>query len=137
MTHQRDPKDPREWMRRAWSNLTRARHHPGDPEVLYEDLCFDAQQAAEKAIKAVLVSRQIEFPKTHSIAQLITLAREQAICLPDDLEDATTLTPYAVATRYPRVDDDVTTEEHLEAVVLAEKVVKWAEKTLRGGTPTG
>ena len=37
----------------------------------------------------------------------------------------------------PRVDDDVMPEEHREAVVLAEKVVKWAEKQLRGSTPTG
>jgi len=31
--------------------------------VLYDDLCFDAHQAAEKAIKAVLVSRGAAFPR--------------------------------------------------------------------------
>ncbi len=29
--------------------------------VYLEDLCFDAQQAAEKAIKAVLIARSIPF----------------------------------------------------------------------------
>ena len=45
------PDDPREWLNRARSNLVKARHRM--PEVYLEDLCFEAQQAAEKAIKAV------------------------------------------------------------------------------------
>lgn len=44
----RDPTDPAEWLRRARSNLARARADRGLPEVLYEDLCFDTQQAVEK-----------------------------------------------------------------------------------------
>ncbi len=47
----RRPGDPAEWLRRARSNLHRARAYRQQPEVLYEDFCFDAQQAAEKAIK--------------------------------------------------------------------------------------
>jgi len=128
MTHR--PSDPKEWFRRARSNLARARLHPGDPDVSYEDLCFDAQQAAEKAIKAVLVSRQIDIPKTHSLAQLLTLAREHGIFAPEEVEAATMLTPYAVAARYPRADEDVTPEEHRQAVEMAEKVVKWAQGML-------
>ena len=41
--------DPREWMNRAHSNLARAKLWTDG--VYLEDLCFDAQQAAEKAIK--------------------------------------------------------------------------------------
>ena len=47
------PDDPREWLNRARSNLLRAREVVQG--VYLEDLCFDAQQAAEKAIKAVFV----------------------------------------------------------------------------------
>ncbi len=43
------PDDPREWLNRARSNLVRAGHR--DAGVYLEDLCFDAQQAAEKAVK--------------------------------------------------------------------------------------
>jgi len=39
-----------EWLKRAKSNLTRARQ-PKPDDVIWEDLCFDAQQAAEKSIK--------------------------------------------------------------------------------------
>ena len=37
--------DPHEWLNRARSNLLRAR--AVIPGVYFEDLCFDAQQAAE------------------------------------------------------------------------------------------
>lgn len=53
MPPNRDPTQAAEWLRRACSNLARARADRSVPEALYEDLCFDAQQAAEKAIKAV------------------------------------------------------------------------------------
>ena len=46
----RSPDDPREWLNRARSNLALARKMA--PAIYLEDLCFDAQQAAEKGIKA-------------------------------------------------------------------------------------
>jgi HEPN domain-containing protein len=49
------PDEPREWLNRARSNLAKARNTPQVFEIYLEDLCFDAQQAAEKAIKAVLI----------------------------------------------------------------------------------
>ena len=57
-----DPTDPMEWLRRARSNLASAGAGRFLPEVLYEDLCLDAQQAAEKAIKAILVHRKTPTP---------------------------------------------------------------------------
>lgn len=58
------PDQPSDWMARAWSNLllAEAGKRPG---IFLEDLCYEAQQAAEKALKAVCVFRKIEFPKTH------------------------------------------------------------------------
>ncbi len=47
---------PQEWLRRAKSNLARAKQ-PKPDEAIWEDLCFDAQQAAERAVKAVLRHR--------------------------------------------------------------------------------
>ena len=38
------PEDPREWLRRARSNLARASQGQTTPDVLFEDTCFDAQQ---------------------------------------------------------------------------------------------
>lgn len=127
----RDPTKPEEWLRRARSNLARARAGRQQPEVLYEDLCFDAQQAAEKAIKALLVHRGVPFPKTHALADLLTLVAESGIGVPEKLRDASVLTDYAVEARYPGVYEDVTEEDHAEAVRLAEQVVAWAESLIR------
>jgi HEPN domain-containing protein len=44
------PDDPHEWLNRARSSLAKAREGAAFPEIYLEDLCFDAQQAAEKAI---------------------------------------------------------------------------------------
>ena len=123
----RDPSDPQEWLRRARSNLARAQADFGLPDVLLEDLCFDASQAAEKAIKAILVNRSTPVPKTHSIAELLRLAASAGIPIPDDLIEASRLTYYAVTTRYPGITEEVTKEEYLTAVRLAVAVVQWAE----------
>jgi len=58
------PDDPREWLNRARSNLALARSTLAN--VYLEDLCFDAQQAAEKAIKAVFIHRVVSFPDIHN-----------------------------------------------------------------------
>ena len=39
--------------------------------VLLEDLCFESQQAAEKAIKAVFVHRGTSFPYIHDLGELL------------------------------------------------------------------
>ncbi|MBI4703780.1 MAG: HEPN domain-containing protein [Deltaproteobacteria bacterium] len=120
-----DPTNPREWLRRALSNLARASHSPGDPRVLLADLCFDAQQAAEKALKAVLVLRSIPFPRTHSLPELIDLLTAHAEGVPEEVREAAGLTRYAVATRYPGFDEDVESDDWREAVDWAERVVRW------------
>ena len=68
------PNDPREWLNRAGSNLALARNRA--PDVYLEDLCFEAQQAAEKAVKAVLIRRGVDFPYVHDLARLLTLLEE-------------------------------------------------------------
>ena len=54
------PDDSREWLRRAKGNLRLA--SVMDPEVPPEELCYNAQQAAEKAIKGVFVGLGKPFP---------------------------------------------------------------------------
>jgi HEPN domain-containing protein len=67
------------------------------PDVLFEDLCFDAQQAAERALKAVLISGGRRFPRTHDLAELLHLVAAMGLDLPPEVLEAKRLTPYAVA----------------------------------------
>jgi HEPN domain-containing protein len=74
MPERYSPEDPREWLNRAQSNLVLAGMQ-GD-RIYLEDLCFNAQQAAEKAIKALLIQRKVEFPYVHDIAELLTVLEQ-------------------------------------------------------------
>lgn len=125
------PDDPRDWLRRARSNpaLAKAR----GPDVYLEDLCFEAQQAAEKAVKAVLIARGLDVPRAHDLARLLSLLDEAGEDVPDEIREAAELTPYAVAGRYPGPLRPVTEEEYLRAVAVAEGVVRWAERLVSGG----
>jgi len=117
-------------LRRARSNLARARANRQIPEVLYEDLCFDAQQAAEKALKALLLSRSAQIPRTHDIAVLLTFPQEGGMQIPETLRESDRLTAYAVDSRYPGLSEDVSVEEYEQAVALAERVVRWVESII-------
>jgi HEPN domain-containing protein len=120
---------PEDWLRRARSNLARAREEKPDG-VLYEDLCFDAQQAAEKAIKGLLVARRIPFRFVHDIGELLEAATGGGVTVPEGLRDSVELTEYAVEARYPGPFEAVTEEEWRRAVSFAEAVVAWVEAAI-------
>ena len=130
----RDPDDPRAWLDRARSNLIRAQQRA--PNVYLEDLCFDAQQAAEKALKALCIERSLEFPYVHDLTRLVTLLQEEGQPVPDEVKEAGRLTRYAVFTRYPGVGDPVTEDDHERAVAIAGRVVEWVEDHLEAGGET-
>ena len=81
MTRKRyNPDDPREWLNRARSSLQWARQNA--PEIYLEELCFGAQQAAEKAIKGVFVHLGEAFPYTHDLEKLLSLLSQNLARLP-------------------------------------------------------
>jgi HEPN domain-containing protein len=61
---------------------------------------FHCQQAVEKALKAVLAARSVDFPFTHDIGLLIQLCEDAGAPLPEVLADVDRLTPFAVHMRY-------------------------------------
>lgn len=126
------PDDPREWLNRARGNLARAKARI--PDVYLEDLCFDAQQAAEKAIKALLIKRQVVFPYVHDVARLVTLLEAAGQEIPAVVRRAENLTRYAAVTRYPGLAEPVTEAHYQEAVTIAEAVVQWAAEHMEGQT---
>lgn len=120
---------PQVWMMHAESSLIRGRVGFGVAGIILEDLCFDAQQAAEKALKALLVTRSVRFPKTHALAELLTLLDRSGVAIPEKVQRATELTTYAVRTRYPggpRVIDD----DYQAAMTIAQDVLTWVKREL-------
>lgn len=128
MTHA-DPSSPFAWLQRARSNFLLAEKgkHKG---VMLEDLCFNAQQAAEKALKAICIHLGADFPKVHSISHLMDILEANGQSIPEPVKAADILTQYAVQARYPGPIEEITMEEYKEALELAAKVVFWAESII-------
>jgi HEPN domain-containing protein len=122
-----------EWLRRAKSNMARAKAGRVAPDILYEDLCYDAQQAVEKAFKSVCIIHEIIFPKTHDIAYLIELLEKGGLEVPENLQNAKILTGYAVETRYPGDYEPVDEEDLRKAIEIAKEVLKWVKKEIDKG----
>ena len=116
------------WLKYAESDLAVARG-VDRPGVLRETLCFHAQQAAEKAIKAVLVVGGIEPARTHDLAVLLATVPGTLLAGLDAMNVAA-LTVYAVASRYPGDDEPVSVGEQAEALATAVEVVEWARRII-------
>jgi HEPN domain-containing protein len=112
------------WLNRAEGNLERAKIGKLNDKTYYEDLCFDCQQAVEKSLKALLLFLEIEFPWTHSIAQLNKLISTH-YNLDSKLKQAESLSLYAAQTRYPGDYEPLTDEDYKEALMLSEYVYSW------------
>ena len=98
------------------------------PGVYLEDLCFEAQQAAEKAIKAMMIMRGIEFPYVHDLGLLLSLLEQSGEVIPEVVGRAGELTDYATTTRYPAMIEPVTEQDHADAIEIAETVIRWSEE---------
>ena len=122
--------DPGAWLARAASSLALA--SKAGPDVLFEDLCFQAQQCAEKALKALLISRNAPYPFVHDIGLLLRLAVEQGFEPPSEVVDSVWLTRFAALTRYPNADPPVTAAEHTEALAASRSVFEWAHACIQG-----
>jgi len=78
----------------------------GDRDVDDDTLGFHAQQAAEKLLKAVLTSRNVDYPRTHNLGVLIELLASNGIELPAELADIDRLTPFGTVFRYDEVSPE-------------------------------
>ena len=121
--------NPREWMNRARSNLAMAKSRV--PDAYLEDLCFQAQQAAEKAIKAMMIMHDIDFPYVHDLTRLLMVLESSGERVPDGVRRAANLTRYSVATRYPGIEQPVSEQQYTEAIEDAEVVIRWADEQLQ------
>lgn len=129
------PGGPDEWLSFARSDLALARiRKPRGGS--WESLCFHAQQAAEKAVKAVYQAYGWPFRYTHDLRELLEGLESKGFVIPKRLRELPTLTRYAWESCYPGASEKIGGEHRQRAVKLAEKTVAWAEAELekaRGG----
>ena len=123
---------PLDWLARARGDLALAKQTKPE-EAFWEDLCFHAQQAAEKAIKAVYQHKELPFRYTHDLEALGKGLEDNGVPVAPAIREAARLTNYAYQTRYPGAFEPVTRMEYQEALRLAESVVAWAEEHMGVG----
>lgn len=91
----------RQWLTKADHDIIIMRQGMDRPETEWVNdiLCFHAQQAVEKALKAYLIYLDLDPPRTHSLETLLATIRRTDPSFPDyAIGD---LTGYAVEARYP------------------------------------
>jgi HEPN domain-containing protein len=95
---------------------------------------FLAQQAIEKALKAVLTARDVPFERRHDIDYLCSLIEDAGLDLTPELKAAVALTPWAVEFRYADPFDapPLDRANALETVVA---VRKWATRVISAEEP--
>jgi len=124
------PGSARDWLRHAASDLHLARIALPDPDVLRNQIAFHAQQTAEKALTAVLVARDVRFPRTHDLEALIQIVQLAGVPWPFAPATIGALSPFAVETRYPSGLAQITEAEASEAVETAATVLRWASQVV-------
>ena len=120
--------DPRAWAASAEEDFVLARTALQRKKPLTSGACFHAQQCAEKYMKALLISKGADFPRTHDLLMLNHLCSAAGIFLEIEPKSLNTLTDYAIRTRYP--GEGPNADDAKEAIELANLVRRFAKKFL-------
>ena len=106
-------------------------------EQVWYGACFTAQQAAEKALKAFLISQEENIKKIHDLRALL----EECIRIDQSFEqlreNCAILNAYYAPSRYPDIAEfiDFTQEKAKEAYLLAKKIVDFVQHKLESLPP--
>jgi HEPN domain-containing protein len=119
------------WLVFAEADLQVATTAKVSKKLKYAFLMFHLQQCVEKTLKAVLVFFAIDFSKTHDLEYLFSLMNKNKIAIPVKVKEAQYLGQYAVITRYPGDDIEVSKKEFTDAVKTSKTVLKWAKTIIQ------
>ncbi|MFP3901359.1 MAG: HEPN domain-containing protein [Acidimicrobiia bacterium] len=126
--------DARQWLAKAQDDLTVAQMVRDSSLGVRWAACFHAQQAAEKALKALLVARGIDFPKSHALDVLAGLL-EEADQERFERSALVELSPWAVAGRYPEDLPEPTADETRHLIEVAALVAQKVRTVVDPGEP--
>ncbi len=128
------------WREQARLLLDKAREDAYVLRRLAEDanappssLGFHAQQAVEKALKAVLAAHEVKYPFTHDLATLLRLVAHRNIEQPPDGEQLPRLSPYGTLWRYEAESDEGEyVVDRAWQTACVERTLSWACSMLEG-----
>ena len=107
----------------------------GAPGVRFANAAFHGQQAAEKALKAVLTVHGADIGRTHNLLSLAGQLAEAGEIVPVSGDLLSLLNPYAVALRYDDIDVELVSPQVMREAV--ETVIDWAERKVAEASEAG
>lgn len=116
----------RAWIAKAEADLLNVENNIAAKDVPWDTVCFHAQQAAEKYLKAFLVARGERPPRTHDLVPLLARCVDLDSGLGALAEDCLRLTSFAIGARYPLDIPDEIGEDDGHSMYEAAKRVRRA-----------
>jgi len=121
----------KDWLRYAQSDLNTAIHmfndvHPKENEIS----CYHSHQCAEKSLKAFLVKKQMDPPRTHDLVELFYLCAAEDSNFSSVQPYCVLLNPYGVQTRYPNelaIDESIAAQ----AIENAQKLYEFCNNVIK------
>ncbi|MHB8399102.1 MAG: HEPN domain-containing protein [Acidimicrobiales bacterium] len=110
------------WLGYARGDLATARSNHADRSVPNRNAGYMAQQAAKKAIKAVILLQNEPFDMIHDIDTLAVKVPDDFV-VPTPSEDLSWLTDLETSSRYPDQGEIVTSEDAERAIDIAARIV--------------
>ncbi len=122
--------DTRAWLVKVSNDLRAAETDFKASPPLLEDLLFHCQQAAEKAMKALLTWHDRPFRKTHDLVEIGAQCVEVDSTLEQVLRRAAPLTEFAWKYRYPGEAGEPSPEVAEAALSLAQETYQTVRSRL-------
>ncbi|MDO8631222.1 MAG: HEPN domain-containing protein [Phycisphaerales bacterium] len=114
--------EARKWLRYGREDLAAAAALQDSGVGVPRQVCWLAQQAAEKTLKGTLAYLQIDFPRTHDLELLRNILPEPSRSRLESL-DTSELSEWAVEGRYPGDWPEATESDARHAVALAQQIL--------------
>lgn len=111
-----------ELFRIAQSDLVTARALVQHPEVRPETVLLHCQQSIEKGLKSLLCFQGRPVPFTHELYAIVDRFRGD---LPPGGFDLQDLTPFVTIRRYEEGQYEISADELIDAIAVAEAVLAW------------
>jgi HEPN domain-containing protein len=108
----------KEWLSKANEDCRVAERELAAEPPAFAAVCFHAQQAVEKAMKAILVDFSVDFPRTHDLKFLLDLIKTENEAFNEIAEDLIALSVSGIEVRYPGSKPD---RKRAEEAVAAAK----------------
>lgn len=115
---------------RDYRTFTILRNHP---EAGLAPTCFHARHAVEKALKAVLTTKQVDLRRTRDLEELANLLADSGAALPFAPREFRRLNLFAVEFRYD--DESFASMTCREADQLTERTIAWATECVSDFDP--